>query len=121
MVDDPFKNLNESFEMPSDGFKTIPPPDHTNYATEAIKLVIGQRNEDYGLPTQDFNRLAKIWSGLLADKLKVDLTAKEVTLLMAALKINREMHKHKPDNLIDLHGYGLLAEWLETGKKPSLE
>jgi hypothetical protein len=38
--------------------------------------------------------------------------------MMTALKLRREAHKAKPDNLIDAHGYLLCAEWMATGKKP---
>jgi hypothetical protein len=38
--------------------------------------------------------------------------------LMVALKLSRELHMHKPDNLIDCFGYLMLAEWIETGNKP---
>lgn len=91
-----------------------------NYADEAAKLVLGDRNDAYGNPADDYGRLSLIWSGMLGQKLKtgVLLTAKDCVLMMAALKANREMHRAKPDNLVDLHGYALLAEWIETGIKP---
>jgi hypothetical protein len=53
----------------------------------------------------DFSRTAKIWSGILAEKLTEDITAEEVGLLMVGLKISREQNKHKDDNLIDGAGY----------------
>jgi hypothetical protein len=38
--------------------------------------------------------------------------------MMTALKLRREAHKPKPDNIIDAHGYLLCAEWMQTGIKP---
>lgn len=91
-----------------------------NHAREAEKLVLGDRNASYGSPADDYRKTAKVWSGLLANKLKdgVEITPKEAVLMMAALKLSREMFRHKDDNLTDAHGYLLCASWIETGVKP---
>lgn len=91
-----------------------------SYSDEAKKLVIGDRNADYGNPADDYAKTAKMWSGMLIHKLKpgVEITAKEATLMMVLLKISREVNKAKPDNLIDAHGYLNLSEWIGTGKRP---
>ncbi len=89
-----------------------------NHADTAKKLVCGARNADYGSPKGDFERIAKAWSGIVGEKLKTDLTATDVGLLMVALKLCRHAHKPKDDNLIDGHGYFDCIEWIETGKNP---
>lgn len=91
-----------------------------NVCREAEKLVLGDRNESYGSPADDYTKTAKVWSGLLAHKLKpgIEITPKEAVLMMAAMKISREMHKHKRDNLVDCAGYVLCAEWIQNGEKP---
>ncbi len=92
-----------------------------NIADKAVDLVLGPRNSDYGNPSEDYGKTAKVWSGLLLHKLKegVEITPKEAVLMMAALKLSREMHAHKQDNLVDAIGYVLLTEWIETGIKPT--
>lgn len=91
-----------------------------NYADEAKKLVLGDRNSSYGSPIEDYSKTAKIWSGLLFHKLKpgIEITPKDAALMMVGLKLSREVHRHKPDNLIDGHGYLLVAQWIEEGKQP---
>ena len=89
-----------------------------NHADTAKKLVCGDRNADYGSPKADFDRIAKTWSGLMGEKLKLDLTAMDVGLMMCALKLVRHAHKQKDDNVVDAHGYLLCVSWCQDGKRP---
>lgn len=91
------------------------------HADKAHELVIGDRNADYGSPHPDFAGIALMWSGLLNTKLNAQISAVEVGLMMAALKLRRHAHKPKDDNLIDAHGYLDCVEWIETGTRPSPE
>lgn len=68
---------------------------------EAEYLVIGDRNADYGHPLDDFERIAKIWSAIL----DTEVRAEQIPLCMTGLKLAREVHKHKRDNVVDAHGY----------------
>lgn len=90
-----------------------------SYIQQAIDVVTGDRQESYGNPKTDFEGIALIWSGILNQKLQQPIRAEEVALMMIGLKLRREAHKHKDDNIIDMHGYGICLEWMTTGKKPT--
>lgn len=118
-------DLGPDYAWPEDGPEgpdsMVVEPDHTNIATEAAKLVCGDRNDSYGDPADDYAGTAKIWSGLLIQKLKpgLEITPREAILMMAALKLRREVTKPKRDNRVDAIGYVLCADWTTTGVKPS--
>ena len=90
----------------------------STHADKAAELVLGSRNADYGNPHPDFAGIALMWSGLLNTKLNAQITAVEVGLMMTALKLRRQAHKPKADNLDDAHGYLLCIEWIESGQRP---
>ena len=69
--------------------------------TDALTLVDGDRQTDYGPPADNMRRIGLAWSAIL----DCDVTPAQVALCMAALKLVREAYRHKPDNLIDAHGY----------------
>ena len=90
-----------------------------NHADTAIQLVLGDRNASYGDPAEDYAKVAKMWSGLLHPILKRDITPQEAILMMVLLKMSREVHASKADNIIDAHGYLLCYEWARTGVRPN--
>jgi hypothetical protein len=83
---------------------------------EANGLVNGDRQASYGSPRPSYLALAKVWSGMLHDKLKEDLTAEDAVLLLAAMKLRREAHKSKRDNRVDTHGYLLVLAHVKDGQ-----
>ena len=65
-------------------------------------LITGDRNVQYGEPTQDFERTARLWSVYL-DK---DLSPHDVAVCQILLKISRITHNPtKEDSWIDIAGY----------------
>ena len=78
---------------------------------EAKRITTTTRHGDYGHPADDFARTARMWSGILANKLRDDeqVTAMDVPLCMIAVKLARQAHRHKRDNLVDIAGYARTA------------
>lgn len=68
---------------------------------EAQRLVHGNRGEDYGHPLDDFSKTASMWSVILG----FAVTAEQVGLCMACVKISRQLNRPKRDNMVDLAGY----------------
>lgn len=74
---------------------------------EAHALVNAERQDAYGPPSASFDRIAALWTAYLGHT----VTAKDVAVCMALLKLAREAHSHKRDNLLDAAGYiGLAAD-----------
>lgn len=78
---------------------------------KAHELIHGQREEDYGHPSINLQKIADVWSVLLSSKLNSNITAADVCGMMAGLKLVRaakEGWTHE-DSIIDAAGYlGLL-------------
>lgn len=78
----------------------------------AAKCVVGDREEDYGSPEQNFDRIAALWSIYLGI---ADITAKDVAAMLALLKIARIASGHaKRDNWVDLAGYAACGGEIEA-------
>lgn len=77
---------------------------------QANACVNGNREQDYGSPEQNFQRIARMWSVYLEAQIRpVDVAA-----MLALLKIARVASGHaKADNWIDLAGYAACGGELE--------
>jgi hypothetical protein len=74
---------------------------------EAQRLVHGNRGADYGHPIDDYTRTGRIWGAILGIP---DIDPRICCLMMAGVKVSREVNKHKRDNLTDLAGYAECAQ-----------
>jgi hypothetical protein len=74
---------------------------------EAERLVMGPREADYCHPAIDYAMTAKMWTGILLPKLMpgAEISNREACLMMACMKISREVRKPKRDNRVDAAGY----------------
>jgi hypothetical protein len=75
---------------------------------EADIIINGERKEAYGDAKTSFENIAAGWSVIAG----VPLTGSQVALCMVWLKVCREAHSHKRDNLVDIAGYTALMEKL---------
>lgn len=80
---------------------------------EAALVVDGDRERVYGRPALNFERTAVLWSVVLGHP----VTLEQVALCMVCLKIAREVHEPKRDNLVDAIGYlRCIEKMIETGE-----
>ena len=80
----------------------------------ASECVCATREEDYGSPEENFKAIAEVWSWWLGQ----EITAHDVTIMMALLKIGRlKTGQPKDDTYIDACGYMALAAEIELTKK----
>ena len=79
----------------------------TAVLVEAADLINGERAEEYGTPADNFARIAKGWEVILG----VGVTAEQVSLCMAWLKIARIAGggKASRDSFVDGAAYMALA------------
>lgn len=77
--------------------------------TEAASLISGERHESYGDYKDEAALIATGWEALRRGG---PITARHVPLMMTWLKMVRESHGHKRDNLVDAAGYLALANQL---------
>lgn len=80
---------------------TMRPLDTKCILDEAKRLVLTDRNKDYGHPADDFARAGLIWQAILG----IPITPEQVGLCMVGIKLSRECHTPKRDNLVDGAGY----------------
>ena len=80
---------------------------------KAQKLVDGERSEAYGPPVKSWREIARLWSEILGFK----VTASAALRCMIAMRLSRESHTHKRDNLTDIAGYTLIIEMVEAQSK----
>jgi hypothetical protein len=72
---------------------------------EASAIVRGPRQDAYGTAKVNHDRIAAIWSVILG----VPVTARQAALCMIGVKLAREAHAPKRDNLVDIAGYADVA------------
>ena len=81
----------------------------------AKRCVCGDREQDYGSPEKNFERIAEFWSTYMG----YPVVAHDVAAMLALLKIARIATGHaKEDNWIDLAGYAACGGELEADNEP---
>ncbi len=81
---------------------------------EAHKIVFGRGEHDYGHPADNFQHTANLWnaqfSAILGDSEDCRFTSEDVAYAMILLKLSRQEHMPKRDNLVDIAGYAETAQ-----------
>ena len=77
----------------------------TDILETAAELINGDRERDYGTPAENFGRIAAGWSVILDQ----DVSAEQVALCMAWLKIARLVNGPHEDSYVDAAAYMALA------------
>lgn len=81
---------------------------------EGAALVVGDRQQDYGSPQENFQRIADLWNTHLAGNLLQNLSPRQVAEMMVLLKMARTINSPKRDSYVDIVGYaGIAAELAE--------
>lgn len=78
-----------------------------NILEKAIHCVTGQREQDYGSPEDNFERIANLWNGYFGDGI---FTSKDVAMCMILFKVARAYGTNVTyDTLVDIAGYAACA------------
>lgn len=111
-LDEPYKKFEELTTLANNMvLVTKPKPEVTprgKILREAEKLITGDRNKNYGSPTENFDTTAALWNAQLGHKLKPgeSFTATDVALLMIQLKMARlKTSTSNRDHYLDIAGY----------------
>jgi hypothetical protein len=82
--------------------------------TEAENIIHGKRQESYGDPERNYERIARFWSVYL----EKEITAVDVCQMMILLKqarlISTPTHR---DSIVDIAGYAALIEIINGSEK----
>lgn len=74
----------------------------------------GDRHDGYDHPSRNFDRIARMW-GVIFDK---EITPRQVALAMIAMKVVRDNHQARRDNIVDIAGYARCIERLDERVAP---
>ena len=80
-----------------------------DYLNEA-RAIIQDRGMDYGHPTDNMQRTARLWSAYL----EVPIDDYQVAMCLALVKVARSMETGKVDNYIDGAAYFAISGQLRT-------
>lgn len=81
-------------------------PEHESILKEAERTTHGDRQQDYGHPFDNHDRIAKLANILLGR----GLTASDIALIMICVKLSREVCNPKRDNRVDLAGFAWVLD-----------
>lgn len=87
----------------------------TEILDRAKRIVVGDREQDYGSPEDSFQTCADLWEAYISHCGCHPISAKDVAVMLALLKIARIAQGHaKEDNWVDLAGYAACGGEIES-------
>ena len=84
-----------------------------NILIDAQRLTSHDRQETYDHPLDNHQRIADYLNIFLGDQLSWALTARQAALMQIFVKLAREQHCQKRDNLLDIAGYARCVEMID--------
>lgn len=81
-------------------------PKRVQLAQTAARLITGERQNDYGPPVVNFQRIANLWNAHMETNI---FTPRKVAELMLLLKMARTITSPTEDSYIDAIGYAAIA------------
>lgn len=93
-----------------------PTPTTETILQEAARLTGdgGERNDSYDHPYPNFSKIAATWSVIFG----VPVAPRQVALALILMKVVRDNHRPKRDNIVDIAGYARCIERLAEWKGP---
>lgn len=86
---------------------------------QAIQMVNGGREQDYGSVESNFKRIADMWSAYLRNRVHPEsvLSGTDVALMMVLFKMSRlQVSPEHRDSWVDMAGYAACGGGLNTDK-----
>jgi hypothetical protein len=86
-----------------------------NILEEAAQITAEDRQRYYGHPRDNHGNIASFWASYLHRRFGVhlELTARDICLMMVLLKVSRDANKANRDNLVDICGYARNVEMVQ--------
>lgn len=87
------------------------PPLRVQILNEAADLIVGQRQQDYGAPEVNFQRIADLVNVVIAKNLETNtpLSARQCADILILLKVARTVNTPTHDSYVDIAGYAGIA------------
>lgn len=98
-------------------------PERVQILTEASGLITGQRQEDYGTPEENFQRMADYANIHFKKNLEnnIPISPRQTAEYMILLKMARTINSPTRDSYVDIAGYaGIAGELADNVKKKTL-
>jgi len=94
-------------------------PERVNILNEAADLIVGQRQQDYGTPDENFQRLADLVNIVIKKNLETNtpLSPRQMADILILLKVARTINTPTHDSYVDIAGYAGIAGELAKSEK----